>query len=127
MFLAGVSFLATRRIVLRIVRRAVTRTTTQWDDVLANQGVFGQATYLVPAIVLYYGLSFFPGPTQMVGRVILAYIVVNLVILTSRMLAAGVDIYQTYPISNRRPIKGYIQLAKLVVYLLGGIVVVSTR
>lgn len=126
LFLAGVSFLATRRVVLKIVRRAVTRTTTQWDDALANRGVFGQATYLVPAIILYYGLSFFPGPTQMVGRVVLAYIVVNLVILTSRMLAAGVDIYQTYPISNRRPIKGYIQLVNLAIYVLGAALAICT-
>ena len=126
LFLAGVSFLATRRVVLKIVRRAVTQTTTQWDDALANRGVFGQATYLVPAIILYYGLSFFPGPTQIVGRVVLAYIVVNLVILTSRLLAAGVDIYQTYPISNRRPIKGYIQLVNLAIYVLGAALAICT-
>lgn len=62
----------------------------------------------------------------MVERAILAYVVVNFVIVTSRMLSAGVDIYQTYPISHRRPIKGYIQLANLVVYALGGALAICT-
>ena len=123
---AGISFLVARKFAVTIVSRTIARTRTQWDDALSNRGVFTQATYLVPAVVLYYGLAFFPGSIDMVERAILAYVVVNLVIVTSRMLSAGVDIYQTYPISHRRPIKGYIQLANLVVYALGGALAICT-
>ena len=69
---------------------------------------------------------FFPGSTDIIGRVILTYVVVNIVIVISRLLAAGTDIYQTYPVSHRRPIKGYIQLANLAVYLFGGVLAVCT-
>ena len=123
---AGISFLVARKFAVTIVSRTIARTRTQWDDALSNRGVFTHATYLVPAVVLYYGLAFFPGSIDMVERAILAYVVVNLVIVTSRMLSAGVDIYQTYPISHRRPIKGYIQLANLVVYALGGALAICT-
>ena len=119
LFGAGVSFLVARKIVRTLVSRTIARTQTQWDDALAQRGVLTQITYLAPAIVLYYGISFFPGAADLLGRVILVYIVVNLVIVTSRLLAAGNDIYQTYPISDKRPIKGYVQLASLVVTLLG--------
>ena len=126
LFGAGVSFLVARKIVRTLVSRTIARTQTQWDDALANRGVLTQITYLAPAIVLYYGISFFSGAADILGRVILVYVVVNLVIVTSRLLAAGNDIYQTYPISDKRPIKGYVQLANLVVTLLGGALAICT-
>ena len=123
---AGLGFLVARKIAVTMVNRMIALTGTQWDDALANRGVFTQATYLAPAVVLYYGISFFPGSTDIVGRVILTYVVVNIVIVISRLLAAGTDIYQTYPVSHRRPIKGYIQLANLAVYLFGGVLAACT-
>ena len=114
MFGAGASFLVARKIVRTLAQRAIARTQTQWDDALANRGVLTQITYLAPAIVLYYGTSFFSGAVDILARIILVYVVVNLVIITTRLLAAGNDIYQTYPISHKRPIKVYVQLASLV-------------
>ncbi len=126
MFGAGASFLVARKIVRTLVQRGIARTQTQWDDALANRGVLTQITYLAPAIVLYYGASFFSGAVDILARIILVYVVVNLVIITTRLLAAGNDIYQTYPISHKRPIKGYVQLASLVVTLLGGALAICT-
>lgn len=126
MFGAGASFLVARKIVRTLAQRAIARTQTQWDDALANRGVLTQITYLAPAIVLYYGTSFFSGAVDILARIILVYVVVNLVIITTRLLAAGNDIYQTYPISHKRPIKGYVQLASLVVTLLGGALAICT-
>ena len=45
--------------------------------------------------------------------------------MLARLLTAAMDIYQLYPVSAERPIKGYIQLGKLLVYLLGAIIVIS--
>ena len=109
-----------------LAERAIARTQTQWDDALANRGVLTQITYLAPAVVFYYGTSFFSGAVDILARIILVYVVVNLVIITTRLLAAGNDIYQTYPISHKRPIKGYVQLASLVVTLLGGALAICT-
>ncbi|MGY8996757.1 MAG: mechanosensitive ion channel family protein, partial [Alphaproteobacteria bacterium] len=58
-------------------------------------------------------------------RVILGFIFLVLTLMLGRVLTAGLDIYQLYPISTERPIKGYVQLGRLLVYLLGGIIVIS--
>jgi miniconductance mechanosensitive channel len=41
-------------------------------------------------------------------------------------LSATNDIYQDYKISKTRPIKGYLQVVKIIVYVLGGVVVLAT-
>ena len=121
LFCAAISFLLARKIGLKMIRGAAARTRSAWDDALVRRGVFSQVTFLVPAVVLYFGISFFSFSTDILGRVILSYVVINLVIMINRLLSAGVDIYETYPVSITRPIKGYVQLLNMVVYVLGGV------
>ncbi len=121
LLVAACSFLLARKVVLRLVTQAAGRTNTRWDDALVERGVVAQGSYLVPAVVVYFGLDFFSFDTEILARVVRAWFVFCLVIMTSRLLGAGADIYEHYPISNRRPIKGYIQLANLIVFLVGAI------
>ena len=121
LFCAAISFLLARKIGLKMIRGAAARTRSAWDDALVRRGVFSQVTFLVPAVVLYFGISFFSFSTDILGRVILSYVVINLVIMINRLLSAGVDIYETYPVSITRPIKGYVQLLNMVVHVLGGV------
>ena len=119
LLLAVCCFLLSRKVVLRIITQAASRSNTKWDDALVKRGVVSQGSYLVPAVIVYFGLDFVSFNTELLARVVLAWFVLCLVIMTGRLLGAGADIYETYPISNRRPIKGYIQLANLIVYLVG--------
>ena len=121
LFCAAISFVLARKVGLKMIRGAAARTRSAWDDALVRRGVFSQVTFLVPAVVLYFGISFFSFSTDILGRVILSYVVINLVIMINRLLSAGVDIYETYPVSVTRPIKGYVQLLNMVVHVLGGV------
>lgn len=123
---AACSFVIARGVALRLITRAAARSSTKWDDALLERRVVSQATYLVPAITIYFGLDFLPFVSETLARVVLAYFVVGLVIMISRLLGAAADIYQTFPISGRRPIKGYVQLANLLVYLIGMALAVCT-
>ncbi len=126
LLLAACSFVLTRKVVLRMITQAAGRTNTKWDDALVERGVVSQGSYLVPAVVVYFGLDLLSFDTEMLARIVRAWFVVCLVIMSSRLLGAGADIYEHYPISNRRPIKGYIQLANLTVFLVGAILVLCT-
>ena len=126
LLVAVCSFLLARKVVLRLVTQAAGRTNTRWDDALVERGVVSQGSYLVPAVVFYFGLDFFSFDTEILARIVRAWFVFCLVIMTSRLLGAGADIYEYYPISNRRPIKGYIQLANLIVFLIGAILALCT-
>ena len=126
LLIAACSFVLARKVVLRFVTQAAGRTNTRWDDALVARGVVSQGSYLVPAVVVYFGLDLFSFDTEILARVVRAWFVFCLVIMTSRLLGAGADIYEHYPIANRRPIKGYIQLANLIVFLVGAILALCT-
>ena len=126
LIVAVCSFVLARKVVLRLVTQAAGRTNTMWDDALVERGVVSQGSYLVPAVVVYFGLDFFSFVTVILARVVRGWVVFCIVIMRSRLLRAGGDIYEHYPISNRRPIKGYIQLANLIVFLIGAILALCT-
>jgi miniconductance mechanosensitive channel len=48
-----------------------------------------------------------------------------LMLALTAAISAGNQIYESYPISRRRPIKGFIQLAKIAVYIFSAIVVIG--
>ena len=122
---AAVSYVVVRFILGRLLKKATKLTETKWDDILVSRGVFGQLAYLAPALVLYLGIDQYPGIADVVRRIISAYVAINVVIILNRLLSAGQDIYLLSAVSEKRPIKAFVQLAKLVFWVIGMVVVVS--
>jgi len=121
----AVSYVVARFILGRVLNKATKLTETKWDDTLADWGVFGQLAYLAPALVLYLGIDQYPAIADVVRRIISAYVAINVVIILNRLLSAGQDIYMLSPVAEKRPIKAFVQLAKLVFWVIGMVVVVS--
>ncbi len=120
----------TRRYILRIVSRVVRQTKFTWDDVIFKRRVFRRLAHVAPAIVFYYGAPLVPGIpdslAQFVQRLSLGFIVLIVVLSADGLLTALNDIYATRPDAKSRPIKGYLQIVKIVLYIAAGILVVST-
>ncbi len=121
---AALAYFLVRYLLVPLANHAIDRVQDQWDELLAKRGVFNLLALLGPALILYVGISYYPEFGGLVRRAILAFSVLMVILSLGRLLTAATDIYQLYPISTERPIKGYIQLAKLVLYLLGAILVV---
>ena len=121
--------LVAKRLLLVMVRAVIRRTRYKGDDALIDHNVFGRLAQIVPAIVIYFGIGFvsdYPDAIEKVVRnVASAYMVVMLVLALSAAMSAANQVYETFPISRRRPIKGFIQLAQVAVYVLGAIIVIG--
>jgi miniconductance mechanosensitive channel len=139
----------TRKIFIRIVSQIARRTKTTWDDILIKRKVFSGLAHLVPAFILYFTADFsYPVINQelselndstinMLSRayyfslagflVKLAqiYFVLIVIYVSNSLLNAGLDIYNTTPFSINRPIKGYLQLIKILIFFLSGIMIIS--
>ena len=128
--LAVVAYAITRRVLLRLVTRLIRRTEARWDDALLERGVLRRAAALAPLAVLYLGLPFVPGMPEdvlsLAQRVIVAGVLLAAVMALSALLNAANDIYRTHPISKDRPIKGYIQLVQIFLFVMTGVLVVAT-
>ena len=124
-----VADLVIKRQLIRFVKRTASQTGQTWDDLIVEHGVFGRLAQGVPALIVYYGVQYLPNldPTlaEIIGNVALAYLALVVTMALGALLSAGTAIYNTYPVSKERPIKGFVQVAQIVVYVLGAVFIVS--
>ncbi len=110
--------------VLRFLYFVVRQTRVDWDQTLFEAGAFEALSYLVPALVLYQGARFFTPVTTLQQGLLIA-IVVILVLAIHGLLNGLLAVYNQFPISLRKPLKGYFQIIKLFVTLAGAIIIIS--
>ena len=126
---ASIVFLITRMITIKIIGRIVVRTKGIWDDTLFAHRVFHVLIHIIPAIIIYTASGFSGEDLKWLPTLIkgLAQIYLSIIVVTAfiRFLDAGQEIYNTYPYAKDRPIKGYIQLMKILVYFFGAIFIVA--
>ncbi|ACF13333.1 MscS Mechanosensitive ion channel [Chloroherpeton thalassium ATCC 35110] len=123
-----INFLA-RRFLLSVVHYAVARTEAKWDDYFVERKFFSQLAHLVPAVGVYLAVPiiFSESPTLVTSLThgIYIYIVVVSVLSIDAFLNAVHDIYMHFDVSREVPIKGIVQVLKIIAYLIGGIFIIS--
>lgn len=112
-----------RKYLLKVTFKIISKTQTRWNSILINSGVFEKISYMVPVLIFSYFIHLLPeNIATPLWRVIAFLSAVILILSIERALSAFLGIYNTYPISKDKPIKGYIQLVKIVLYILGTII-----
>ena len=122
--------LVAKRQLVRLVRRISRRTKYTWDDALVKHGVFGRFAQLLPALVFYFGLDLVPGLPDgvvVVGEnLAISYGLLMLSLATGALLSAINTAYESYPKARERPIKGFLQVVKIAVFVVTGVLIVAT-
>lgn len=120
----------TRHILLRGLRRLVSFTTLARDPDLSPLKVIDRLAHIVPALVLNLGIKLVPDLPDplvtVVENVCGAFIVLTLALALAAALNLGNALYQRRPDAHQRPIKGYIQVAKIIVYGVAAILVIAS-
>jgi len=119
----------TKRIVLKLLSVYIKRNRFEWDDKLLERKVFQKLSHLVPGIIFYYSAGIYwayPTVQLLIERASMIYALVVVMLVLSAFLNALNDIYQTYEISKQRPIKGILQVVKIVFFFIGAIVIIAT-
>ena len=117
----------TKKVVLRALSLLIHNNKFKWDTVMLEKRVFHRLFHIVPAIIIYSFATAFPEQTTViVQRVSSAYIVLVGISVIDALLNSIDDIYRNYELSRNKPIKGYLQVGKIFVYIIGGILVIAT-
>jgi miniconductance mechanosensitive channel len=128
--LAVVADLVAKHQLVRVVHRISRRSKHTWDDTLIQHGVFGRFAQILPALVFYFGLELVPGLSDGVAVVgenlALSYGLLMLSLAAGALLSSINSIYEQYPVATERPIKGFLQVAKIVMFVLTGVLIVAT-
>ena len=121
--------LIVKRLLVGAVRAFAKRTSFKWDDALVSHNVFGRLAQLVPALIVFVGAPFVPGlpevAVQLIRNVAMGYMVLMITLALTSMLSAANTIYSASPIAKDRPLKGFIQLVQIVVWLFGGVMIIA--
>jgi miniconductance mechanosensitive channel len=123
------NFIAKKVIVVGLTRISK-KTDNKWDDFLVDRKVLHKLSHLAPALVIQFtvGVALYdysPNLTLLIEKFTYIYIVVVWIFVIDSLLSALHDMYLTLEMAKSRPIKGYVQLLKIVIYIFGGIIVIS--
>ena len=121
--------LIVKHVVIRVVRAFAKRSSTTWDDALVAHNVFGRLVHVVPALIVFVGTPLIPdlpeGGVQLIRNVAMGYMVLMLTLALTAMLSAANTIYETTPVAKDRPLKGFVQLVQIVIWIFGGVMIIS--
>ncbi len=119
------AYLFASRIILASLSKLFKHTATHLDDVFIEQGVFKRLAYIVPLLVIYLLADLFPEYSDFIRRWLSALLVVVLILVVNAFLGAVSVIYRQSKFSQILNIKSYVQISKLILNILGGIIVIS--
>lgn len=127
--LAYLSDVISKRIIIKTITRVIRRTKSNWDDILLEKKVLTRLAHLAPAIILFFFARFVLSDYQNIAvfiqGAIRIYILLLILLVIDSLINALHGIYQTLEVSKNRSIKGYIQVAKILVYFIAALLVIS--
>lgn len=128
-FCAGLVNFIAKQAILRVVVPLVSRTQVHWDDVFLKTGVFTRLSHIAPALVVTtLGPDFFlTGPTwvRRLDLGVSVYLVLICLMVAFALLDAVVEFFALNEQTKNLPLKGFVQSAKLLAILMGGIFALS--
>jgi miniconductance mechanosensitive channel len=125
------SSLITKSLLVRGIGRAMRSMPGLWYEALIGHGVIPRLADVVPALVVHYGIPYVEGLSPLVVTVVRgvagAYVVFTLALALSHALNAVGAVYdQADPErAKSRPIKGYLQLTRIGIFMIGAILIVA--
>lgn len=128
--LAILADVITRRVIITGIKRFASKTKSQLDDFLVERGFFRKVAHVVPGLLIYFTAGFifsdYPVLGDIINRLALTYIILILLLSVDSFINALHQIYLTTPVSEGRPIKGYIQVVKIIIYFIAIILIIAS-
>lgn len=129
LFASIIIYYIAKFIINRILRKLIEKSTSRWDDYLYEEKVFTRLALLLPALFLQVALaptiSEYPEAIRIIGIGLKLYVTAILLFVVVSFLNTLYRIYGEFEIADSKPIKSYLQIARIVVYVIGGISIIS--
>ena len=129
LFAALANFIA-KRVIVRGIRYLVTKLKTSNQSIFAEHSIIRRLANLVPALVVMNGITTIPHLSPKLIMFIQmgaqAFIFLTIALTISEVLNIFNLIYQRNPKSRNKPIKGYLQLIKLILFVVCGLLILGT-
>lgn len=130
LLLAWLSNAVVKRMLVHGLMRALRATPAGRDETLANSTVIARLANVIPALVLSAGIVFVPEVPEVLVAIIQnvanAFVILTVALAINGALTVINTIYERRPDSHLKPIKGYIQIIKILIYAVTAILIIAT-
>jgi len=125
LFISILLYYVSKKYLLKVIHKFIHKTKNSWDDIFLKIGFFEQLIYIIPPLIILFSLKFYPqNISSAVSNLIEFWIAIVVIKTVDKFLSGILEIYSAYDISKEKPIKGYIQLIKMAVYIIGTIIAI---
>lgn len=130
LLLSGLLYFIAKWFIGSVLKHITERTVSVWDDILLEYRVFHRMALLIPGLLIRVlapeTLSEFgTKPVHVIQSLASIYIVWIFMTVILTFFKAFRAIYKTLQVSKYRPIDPYLQVASIIVYIIGGILILA--
>lgn len=130
LLLAWIGNFIVKRVLLRGIYRVLRMNSFGKHAVSTDAPFIARLANIVPALIISTGISLVPNlppaVVTIVSNVASAFIVLTIALAIGSLLTMVNTIYERRPDAAIRPMKGYIQVVKIVIYAIAAILIVAT-
>jgi miniconductance mechanosensitive channel len=116
-------------IINRFLKRVIMKSRNKWNDYLYEYKVFPRLCLIIPALIIDLFLtsiiSDYPKAIHFIEVVLEVYSATIIILVANSFLNLVLNIYGDLAVASTKPIKGYVQILKIVVFVIGAIIIGS--
>nr|NIV04048.1 mechanosensitive ion channel [Calditrichia bacterium]NIV71668.1 mechanosensitive ion channel [Calditrichia bacterium]NIW00234.1 mechanosensitive ion channel [Candidatus Saccharibacteria bacterium] len=125
LILSWIVYIITKRYLLRLLAKMVQKSKTSIDDIILENVVARRLSYIAPILVIYNFAYLLPAYETVIQQVLFA-LMVWVILLSMGALLNHVHLFlQRMPAFKDKPVKSYVQVVKMVMYIFGTIFVIG--
>jgi len=129
LILALIGNFAVKKALLRLIRKFLNMVLADPAIDTANGTVVSRLANVVPALIILAGIPFVPEMPVVITAVIRNVTVAFIILSVARTFGAALDVanllYLRRPDAHNKPIKGYIQVLKIAIFLIAAILIIA--
>ncbi len=115
--------------IKKVIHKIIRRTKMSWDNVFVENHVFIRLSHLAPAIVIWtmaeWALADYPLWMKAIQKLSYIYMLGIGAFVINSVIESFHQIYMRSAIAANRHIKGYVQLVKILVFIILSLIVIS--
>lgn len=123
--LAIAAYLLVKLVVNKVIKKITSKTKTEIDEIVFNEKFVKRIALIAPVYVLNRFSYLLPQFEQFIHLISSILIVLMIMLIIGSVLTSYNEVYERLGKSSERPIKGYLQVAKIFTYFFGTIFIIG--
>lgn len=116
--------------IIHLLHKLDEKTASEWYAVILKHKLPQRALFIIPLVIIYNGLNLVPEFNEEVTDFIIRITAATMILVGARVFDAFLSSVHTLYLMNvgpnKAPIKSYIQLGKIIIYVFAGLFIVSS-